>query len=206
MTGMAPAFFLFNVAELNLEVAEQTFDAVGSYASPSGNYPEVALFAEPGHALNLFYSPDVLGEMWARHRQWEGAITAEALLHYLVGFRADAVAGWIELAPHLPHDAPWLEVRNLRVLDHPHHLRVESGAERVELTLTVPDEPSGYGLQEVRLRLTVNFEQVSAVRVDDLDLSAEEYAVISPYTGALEVRLDIEPRQGETTVTIVAGP
>jgi hypothetical protein len=107
MTGMSPAYFLYNVADLALDWADATFDSVGDYVSRSGNAYEVGTFSQPGKPFcPLYFRNGTEGELYARFRPWEGAIIAEALEHFLIGYEANITAGSLRLAPRLPHDVP----------------------------------------------------------------------------------------------------
>ncbi len=155
MTGMAPAYFLYNVTDLNLDIASTTFDAVGQYVSPSGNYPEVGVFSEPGRALNLIYSRNGSGENWARHRQWEGAISAEALMHFLTGYEADVNKKFVNFAPHLPHDSGFVDAQRLMYKGNALSMHYEKIDGVYRLEIECPFNPADAGLGEFRLRLAV---------------------------------------------------
>lgn len=197
-TGMAPAYFLYNLAELNMPEAEKAFDAVGTlYISPSGNLPEVGLYIEPGRALSpLYFRAGREGEIWARFREWEGAIAAEALMHYLIGFEADVNKGWIKLAPRLVHDSAWIEAEGLAYLGNRLSMRYEESDGGYLLSITADDDPATYGLKKYLLRLTVPLSQITEVAIDGRTLSPDGYEVIAPYDGASELKLSTDAKQG----------
>jgi hypothetical protein len=175
-TGMAPGYFLFNAAELNLEVAEQTFDAMGRFVSPSGNYPEAAPYVEPARSLSPFYdAKGYQGELWSRYRLWEGAVNLEALLHYLIGFDVDVIDGWMQIAPQLPHDSPWIEAGPLFFGAQAFELRVEQGDGQTRVQLTGSGTPADYGLEEYRLRLTLAGAAPSMVSLDGQALAPDAW-------------------------------
>ncbi len=200
MTGMTPGYFLYNVADLNLEVAARTFDTVGAWVSPSGNVNEVMLYATPRQALCPIYSPQsTIGELWSRFRGWEGAIVLESLMHYLIGYDVNVPEGWIALAPRLVHDTPYLEAENLRFLDAAIDMRYEKKETGALLTLNVPEEAVTAGLTEFRLRLTVS-GSVNGARLDGNLLSSGDYETFEPFSGSTEVLLIVPARAGETRV------
>lgn len=203
LTGMTPGYFLFDGAELNLEVADQTFDLMGRFVSRSGNYPEVGLYIEPGRALCPFYDPTgAQGELWARYRQWEGAINLEAIMHYLVGFEADVVVGWMALSPRLPHDAPFVEADNLLFGGHGFDLRFAREGEGHQLTVTGDADPATYGLKEFRVRLNVPGDEVTSLELDGKALDPSTWSKKSAYPGLTEVSLVIPaPATGSFTLT-----
>ena len=202
-TGMTVAYFLFNGAEMNLDVAEKTFDAIGQYVSPSGNYSEVGLFSQPGRALCPIYDrTGGQGELWARYRQWEGAIALEAIMHYLLGFEADVVDGWMALAPRLTHDAPFLEAERIPFGTRSFSLRYEREGEGYLFTLSGDDEPASYGLKEFRIRLNVPVDSVSSVAVDGKVLDGTEWSQNPAFTGLTEVHLVVPAVSGNLTIKV----
>ena len=199
-----PPTFLYNVAELNLGIAPTTFDTLGTLLSPSGNLPEVAWHPEPGRAISPLYdaSSDV-GELWSRYRLWEGALTLEAVLHYLVGYEADVIGGWLALAPHLPDGEGWVEAERMRFGD----LRLSMRWAREEdgshlLTITPAGDPAAAGLDALRIRLTVHADDVAAVEVDGAPLTPDDYDLSPAFDGATEVRLVLTPTPTETSVRV----
>ncbi len=194
MTGMGPAYFLYNVAELNLEQAETVFDTVGTYVSPSGNLPEVALFAEPGRALAPVYDrAGSLGELWARHRQWEGAIAAEAFEHYLIGYEADVAAGWLRVAPRLPHGSKRIEARNLRFGEHGLTMTYEWEWPVFGLRIEGPDDPQSAGLNELRVRLVLPIRDILSVETHTGALTEDDYNLTALGEGGSEIELVLTP-------------
>ena len=202
--GTAPPSFLYNVARLNLELAPRTFDSLGTYLSPSGNLPEVGYFPEPGPAIAPMYDPaSVIGELWSRYRLWEGSLALDALLEYLVGYDVDVTAGWLALAPHLPHDPAWVEADNLRYgEDFRLSMRWAEEADGYVLTLRPEGDAAAAGLAEVRLRLTVALESVAAVEVDGAPLALEDVDLRTPWEGAQELRLTLPPPTTATTLRV----
>lgn len=192
MTGMAPAYFLVNLAEMNHQVAQQTFDAMGIYISPSGNYPEVAVFEPAGRVLcPLYDKSSVIGELWSRFRFWEGAISLEALMRYLVGFEADVIEGWVKLSPHLPHEAPFVAAERMMFKGHAISMRLAEKGSGFLLSVSSEDDPGAFGLNEYRLRLTLPLSVITALSKDGVELDAEDYKVSEPYSGASEIRLTL---------------
>ncbi len=188
-----PPSFLYSVADLNLGIASETFDTLGTLFSPSGNLPEVGWFPEPGRAISPLYDPSSdVGELWSRFRLWEGAVSLEAVLHYLVGYQADVIAGWAALAPHLPHGEGWIEADRMRFGPLRLSMRwaLEDDGSHL-LTLTPDAAPAAAGLAELRLRLTVPGTEVAAVEVDGAPLAESDYDVRSPFDGASEIRLTL---------------
>lgn len=206
MTGMSPAYFLFNVAELNLSTAEKTFDTVGAYVSPSGNIHEVATFSQPGVAFSpLYFSGGAVGELYARYRPWEGAILAESLMNYLLGYKADVAKGWLKLAPRLAHGSAWLEADGLSFAGHRLKLRLEQAGNVLGCTINSIDDPTTFGLASYQLRLTIKAGTVNQVRLDDNILPASQYEVVAPFPGAREIRINVPARQGERVIKIFSG-
>ncbi|RJO66119.1 MAG: hypothetical protein C4523_13640 [Myxococcales bacterium] len=203
MTGMTPAYFLYNVAELNLPTQDLTFDAVGEYASPAGEIPEVGLFAQPRRALSPIYNRSSKeGEIWARHRQWEGAVAAEALLHYLIGYEADVNQGWIKLSPRLPHESPWIEAENLLFAGHPMSLSYARSAEGFVLRLTAEEAPTTYGLSRLLMKPYIYAETLTRVTVNGVELGREEYEIKLFDNAPAALYLEVEPTEAETTIEI----
>lgn len=202
LTGMTPGYFLFDGAELNLEVAGQTFDLMGKYVSRSGNYPEVGVYIEPGRALCPFYDPTgAQGELWARFRQWEGAINLEALMHYIVGFEANVVEGWMALSPRLPHDAPFIEADNVPFAGHGFDLRYAREGEGHQLTLTGDADPDSYGLKEFRVRLNVPGDEVKTLELDGEPMEPATWTKKAAFPGLTEVSVVIPaPASGSFTL------
>jgi len=202
-TGMTPGYFLFSGADVNLEVAEKTFDAVGMYVSRSGNYPEVGLFAEPGRALCPVYDETGgIGELWARYRHWEGAINLEALMHYLVGFEADVARGWLQVAPHLPHDAPFVEAENILFNGKTFSMRFAMEGEGFVMSLSGEGDPASYGLKEYRLRMTVPLSQIGIVEVDGKDLEQGKWQERGVAPGLIEVSLVVDAEENSVKVRV----
>jgi len=204
MTGMAPAYFLYNSSELELESAEQTFDTVAAYLSPSGNAHEVGLFAQPEAAFcPIYFDNSVMGELYGRFREWEGAIVAEAIVNHLIGYEADVIEGFIRLTPRLLHGSDWLEAANLMFDRHPLHLRVDRERGGYRYAITCEDEPAGFGLDEVHLRLLVELRRVEQVTVNGQDRTSDTFTVSEPYRGALQVRMAVPAQQGETEIRVL---
>lgn len=206
MTGMAPAYFLYNAAALNLEVAQKSFDALGQYVSPAGDYPEVGLFADPRRALSPMYDTQgAIGEQWARYRFWEGAISGEALLHYLLGFTANVPAGTIRLAPHLAHQSRWLRAAPLRfkTLELAMALTYDPQTLELRLSLTTKGDPQAAGLKTCIVTLTLPTQALSEARLNGIALEASALSVRSPFAGASEVTLSIPARSGEQVVSLI---
>ncbi len=102
-TGMSAGYWLYNVKALGMdEVAEKVFNTLAKLVSASGNVPEDGVYGsfEP---LQLSYSENSIGEIWARCRPWEGAITAEALFFYLTGATREETGSW-RFSPSFPND------------------------------------------------------------------------------------------------------
>ncbi|NOZ02355.1 MAG: hypothetical protein GXP54_10765 [Deltaproteobacteria bacterium] len=189
-TGMTPGYFLYDGALMNLEVASKTFDAMGSYVSPSGNYSEVALFALPGRALCPVYdSTGGQGELWARYRQWEGAINLEAIMEYLLGFQADVVDGWLALAPRLAHASTFIEADRIMFNGHAFKMRYDREGDGFRMTLEGEGEPATYGLKEYRIRLNVPLDEVHGVKLDGKDLDPSAWTAKHPFPGLTEVNV-----------------
>ena len=199
-----PPSFLYNVADLNLEIAPTTFDALSTLMSPSGNLPEVGWHPQPGRAISPLYDAySQVGELWSRYRLWEGAVTLEAVLHYVVGYEADVVDGWLALAPHLLHGEGFVEADHIRFGDLRLAMRwaLEDDGSHL-LTLTPDGDPVAAGLEELRLRLTVHEPEIIVVDVDDATRSPDEYEVSTPFDGAREIRmvLPVSPLPAEIRV------
>lgn len=199
-----PPSFLFSAAALNLDIAPITFDTLGTLMSPSGNLSEVGYFPEPGRAISPLYdASSEIGEIWARYRSWEGAVALEAMVHYLVGYEADVIGGWLALAPHLLRDEGWVEANRMRFGDLRLTMRWALEDDGSHLLTIHPDgDPSAAGLQEIRVRLTVPREGVEAVEMDDVLLEEDQYEVRIPFDGAQEVRLVMDAGPGPWTVRI----
>ncbi len=203
MTGMSIAYFMYNGAELNLDVADKTFDSIGAYAIASGTYSEVMLFALPRQAVSPFYDRvSTSGETWARCRPWEGAISAEAIEHYLIGFEADVPGGWMMLAPRLVHDSNWIEAENLAFGPLRLSMRFEREEDSYSFTITSPTEPDTAGLEQIYLRLHVAKGKEFNVFVDGEKLPQTDLEIISDYDSVAELRLTLAAKQGEQVVTI----
>lgn len=203
MTGMSPAYFLYNVAEMNLETADNTFDTVGTYVSKSGNIHEVATFAQPGVAFcPLYDTTGFMGETYGRYREWEGAILAESFMHYLVGLEMDVNEGWLKLAPRLTHDSNWIEAKNIKFKDH--SLDMEYNKENLNylFTLISEDDPASFGLNEYHLRLMTANIDIDTVKVNNVDLDKSEYEILTHYDLVKEVRLTTTAVKGYLTVEI----
>ena len=201
-TGMAPGYFLFSAAELNLPEAEGAFDALARFVSPSGNYPEAGLYTEPGRALAPQYDPvSFFGELWSRYRLWDGVVNLEALQHYLIGYRADVIDGWIALAPHLPHGAPWIEASRLLFKGHALSMRLAREGAGLSLSLNGEADPASYGLHEVRLWLTLDADAPTLVTLDDQALDATAYTWRPLPGGGSELSLTL-PARASQRVTV----
>jgi|GEM_PF-2565701 len=201
MTGMAPAYFLYNVTDLNLEIASITFDAVGQYVSPSGDYPEVGVFSEPGRALNLIYNRRGSGENWARHRQWEGAVSAEALMHFLTGYEADVNKGFVNIAPHLPHDSGFVAAQNLMYKGNALSMRYEkiAGAYRLEIGCPFPLQSAG--LSEYRVRLAVPYAENVKLEVNGTDFTA--FTSLKSDESIMVLEFTVNAAEGETLIEML---
>ena len=122
-TGMVPGFTLSVLTAMGHPEAEAAYDALRSYAGPSGQYPEDLLYDDMS-ALQVYYDESgALGDICARYRPWEGAIDLDAMLAFLIG--AQPMEGGGRLRPHLPGDQRQLGARGLQI-----------GAARGSLTLT----------------------------------------------------------------------
>ena len=199
-----PPSFLYNAADLNLPIAPTTFDTLGTLFSPSGNLPEVGYFPEPGRAISPLYDDlSSLGEIWSRYRSWEGAVTLETLVHYLTGFEADVIDGWLALAPHLIRDTGFVEADRIRFGDLRLNMRwAQEDDDSFLLTLTPDSDPAEAGLKEYHLRLTVPWHEIAAVEVDDAPLATSDYEILTPWPGAQELRLTITSNPKPQTVRV----
>lgn len=201
MTGMAPGYFLFNLADLHHPRAEQVFDALGAYVSPSGNYPEVGLFARPGQALCPIYDrKSTTGELWARWRLWEGAVNLDALVRYLIGVDVDLPAGRLAIAPHLPHDAPFVEATHIPAGSGRLDLRYERDGHARVVRLTVR-APLPDAIRAMTLRLAAPIG--AAVAVTGAEAPAPIRRPLDDATEELELALPVGFTAAEVRLTLV---
>ena len=197
MTGMSPSYFLYNLAELNHPAAAKAFDAMELYASSSGNYYEAGIHEPAGRALCVFYDrTGVIGEEWARYRLWEGAIALEALMHYLIGYKADAIEGSVNLSPRLTHDSSWIAAERIPFKDQLMSLDYREAEGGYRLTVDMEADPSSFDLHTFKIRLNVPGPAIAAVRLNDEILSVEAYELRPAYEGLNEVILEIEAKAG----------
>lgn len=141
-TGMSPGYFLSNLAETHHPLAEAAFNALERHASPSGATPEYHILDDYG-PLHAVYDPiGGTGDYPARFRPWEGGILADAAYSYLLGPRCDALSATLDLAPNLPNNWAWLEVKALRCGDTRVDLSITASQEHWELVFTHQGGPA----------------------------------------------------------------
>jgi len=135
---MTVGYVLHNLAEIGHPAAQVALDGVLRAAEASGGYAEMN---EPNDQPS--------DEVWGQHRvrPWEGGINAQAILHYLTGFKPDAPHDRVALRPQMPPSWPSLTVTNLRVGDF--RLRLELDRQRGRITC------QGNGEKNLTLQLTV---------------------------------------------------
>ena len=101
-TGMAPGYYLDNLARADHPMALEAFRRFADVFGDSGSVYEVHVADDHGR-LALLYEPfGLICDYTSRLRPWEGGIVGAALLGYLTGFEPDAGDGRMTLAPHLP--------------------------------------------------------------------------------------------------------
>jgi hypothetical protein len=167
-TGMNPGYALFNLAMTDHPLAEDSFNAVRLAASYSGNAAEYQIYDDHS-ALQIVYDySGTLGDYTARYMNWEGSVTADALVFYLTGF--ESYGAYAVLAPRLPNSWPQMKWGGLRVGDTRFDLLVEDpgGKRRVAVTTA-----SGGFL--LRLSLPLGTVEVRKVLVDGERLSEHDY-------------------------------
>jgi len=113
-TGMAPGYFLQNLAVSNHPLGEEAFEALAKHATPLGTSPEYQILDDFSPLHLLYDSVGAIGDYTARFRPWEGGIVAAAAYDYLLGNNADAGKGSLELSPRLPSNWKSLDARNVR--------------------------------------------------------------------------------------------
>ena len=131
-------------------------------------------------------------------------MSLEAVLHYLIGYQADVIDGWLALAPHLPHGEGWVKADRMRFGELRLSMRwaLEDDGSHL-LTVTPDGDPAAAGLKELRVRLTTPAAPWDSVEVDGEPLSEEiDYEVLTPFDGAAELRLSLTPTDGPSTVRI----
>jgi hypothetical protein len=155
-TGMNPGYALYNLAITDHPMAQDAFNAVRLAASYSGNSAEYQIYDDHS-ALQLIYDASgLLGDYTARYMNWEGSVTADALVYYLTGF--EPYDNYVLLTPRLPNSWPQMKWTGLRTGDRRFDLLVEDpgGLRRV----TVTTESAGF-----RLVLSVPLGDVEVRRV-----------------------------------------
>ncbi|MBI4577673.1 MAG: hypothetical protein HY722_15530 [Planctomycetes bacterium] len=161
--GMVPGYLLENLSRLDHPDAEAAFNALEAVVQTSGETAE-GHWADRDRVLVLRYDErgDGLGDVTARYRPWEGGLNVHGLLVYLLGMEADASAGRVRLAPHLPNGWGRMEARRLRLGTATYDLVVaDDGAERAcEVTNT------GAAAFTVELSVSLPVPAVREVLVD----------------------------------------
>ncbi|MGB0592327.1 MAG: hypothetical protein ACPGU1_21795 [Myxococcota bacterium] len=194
-TGMSPGYFLSNLAQTHHPLAEAAFNALADHATPSGATPEYHILDDYG-PLHAVYDPvGGTGDYPARYRPWEGGILAEAGYAYLVGNGCDAVQGALALAPNLPNNWPWLEVRRLRCGASSVDLRIDATMQGWRLSLTHLEGPA------LEVALTVPFD--AEVWRDDASEEAATEALLwgnsvthlTPFTLDVQATTSLELRR-----------
>lgn len=160
--GMTPGYVLYNLAELRHPAAKQALEGLLNSAEASGGFAEMNT-PEDRPAEKL----------WGLHRArpWEGGINAEAVLHALTGFEADAALERVYLRP-LPLAGEKVSVKGLPVgpatvdltmsdTDGKRHYLIEVGGVPASIRVDLAVVVWGRGLQ-VRRVDAINAPEVHA--------------------------------------------
>jgi len=191
-TGMVPGMFLANLAMVHRPEEEAAFDALDRVATPSGHFEE--LHNLDHSVFTLKHDPDGFGaDISARYRSWEGGDVAAGMLFYLLGYRPDAEARRLSIAPHLPKGAPFVEARGLRMGDE----RFDLVARQFEEGLVV--ELVRGGGDDTPLRVDVTLHGARPIGAAWAD---ERGVRITP--GAVVRLQDLEVAKGQTLRVIAA--
>ena len=182
-TGMAPGYYLFNLASCDHPQLERAFDALGLAASPAGNFSEYHVYDDHSILQPLYDSSGYLGDITARYRHWEGAVSLDALVYALTGLECDAAAGSVRLAPRLVDDWPRMQWRKLRCGDVRLELLVEELGGRRRVTVTAS------GDIVVHLELPLGGHAAGRVEVDGQRLDEEQFTRTS-WFGRERLRLE----------------
>jgi hypothetical protein len=167
-TGMNPGYALYNLAITDHPMAPDAFNAVRLAASYSGNSAEYQIYDDHS-ALQLIYDASgLLGDYTARYMNWEGSVTADALVYYLTGF--EPYDNYALLAPRLPNSWPQMKWTGLRTGDSRFDLLVEDPGGRRRVTVTT--ESAGFRLV---LAVPLGDAEVRKVLVNGAQLDQHDY-------------------------------
>ncbi len=173
-TGMTPGYYLYNLAAVDHPQLEAAFNALGTAASPSGNYSEYHIYDDHSVLQPIYDSSGSLGDLTARYRHWEGAIDMDALLFALTGLDCDGGAPEASLAPRLVNDWPRMRWRNLRCGSARFELLVEELGGRRRITMS----PS-QGELSVRLAVPLPAASIRSVSRNGERLQESDYRILS---------------------------
>jgi hypothetical protein len=167
-TGMNPGYALYNLAITDHPLAQDAFNAVRLAASYSGNSAEYQIYDDHSALQIIYDASGMLGDYTARYMNWEGSVTADALVYYLTGF--EPYDNYALLAPRLPNSWPRMKWAGLRTGDTRFDLLVEDlgGRRRV----TVATGSAGFRLV---LSVPLGDVEVRKVLVDGEQLDQQDY-------------------------------
>lgn len=136
-TGMLPGYTLSVMAQTGYGHAQDAFNAFRLSISTSGNLDEAMIFDDHSGLTLVYDQAGALGDYTAKFRPWEGGITLDAVLSYLVGFVPDAGDSIIRIRPHLPNHWGYAKYLGLRMGDGLFDLEIQQLTnDRISMNIT----------------------------------------------------------------------
>ena len=167
-TGMNPGYALYNLAITDHPMARDAFNAVRLAASCSGISAEYQIYDDHSALQIIYDASGLLGDYTARYMNWEGSVTADALVYYLTGF--EPYDDYALLAPRLPNSWPRMKWAGLRTGDTRFDLLVEDPGGRRRVTVATGS--AGFRLV---LALPLGDVEVRKVLVNGAQLDRHDY-------------------------------
>lgn len=125
VTGMTYGYQLDNLALIDHPKAEAAFLMYRRFFHDTGNVSEGEVVDDFGRFSYLYEPFGFVCDLTARYRSWEGGINGAAMIRYLFGLELDALNGRIALAPHLPEDWDFAQMKDVRLGDVRFDITVE---------------------------------------------------------------------------------
>jgi hypothetical protein len=151
MTGMAPGYYLSNLAATVHPLAEAAFNAMARHGTAGGSSPEYQILDDFAPLHLAYDAQGEIGDYTARYRPWEGGINAAAVIEYLLGNVADGRTMELSLRPNLPNGWSWMKADGIRTGESRIDMTVTQTAGRTTVRLTHAGGPA----VTVRLALPV---------------------------------------------------